>query len=593
MNISNNSVASDIINSNINNYAKNSGNVSEDISIKNSNQVKNTGEINLQELKPGDVFSGEILDINKNNVTILLKDNSVINAILKEALSLNIGEKLMFQVKDKSDGTVFIKPLEQDMVSKELIGKSLNVAGLTVNDKNSMIVSSLINSGQPIDRQTIINYIKLTNEFGMENINKLINMNKQGISISQENIETFERYQNSNHQLKNDVFNFSKGFSDYIGNAISQGMNEKDILNLNNFLKQVSDILNETKVDTKIETNAEINLGTNIEANKEKNVQNELNVNHQNVLNNEVEELKTTLNAEDISKSEAKADIEKNMGMLNKEVLNEEALKKESLDLKDNIKAKTDLEFNQLVKDIENLVTKRNQINLGINIDKELQLQNIDKEISVVKDKIEKFYKERFMFDIKTDTKDDALIKKTIEENYEKLFKLTELVKEAIPNDKGSMLKESAMQLNNNLSFMNELNNFESYVQIPVKMSEQDANGELYVYSKKKNERKEGDELTAFLHLDMESLGVTDVSVKLKETGVEVVFTLDNEISEKIVLEHLDELGERLEKKGYTSKLYAKTAEMEKVKDFNPLNHVKKDSEKTTSIKRYTFDIRT
>ena len=417
MNISSNSVASDVINSNINNYAKNSGNVSEDISIKN--QVNNTGEINIQELKPGDVFSGEIIDINKNNVTILLKDNSVINALLKEALSLNIGEKLIFQIKDKTDGTVFIKPLQQEMVSKELISKSLNAAGLTVNDKNSMIVSSLINSGQPIDRQTIINYIKLTNEFGMENINKLIDMNKQGISISQENIETYERYQNSNYQLSNDVFDFSKGFSDYIGNAISQGMNEKEILNLNSFLKQVSDTINENQTEAKIEINSknnpEINPETNHEANIEKNVQNELKTN-----NNQAEELKTTLNMEGMSKKEMKVD----------------------------------LEFIQLVKDIEHLITKRNQINSGINIDKESQLQSIEKEISIIKDKIENFLKEKFMFDIKSDIKDDSVIKKTIEENYEKLFKLTELVKEAIPNDKGSMLKESAMQLNNNLSFL-------------------------------------------------------------------------------------------------------------------------------------------
>lgn len=558
MNISNNSVASDIINSNISNYAKNSGNVSEDISIKNVGQVKTAGEINLQELKPGDVFSGEILDINKNNVTILLKDNSVINALLKEALSLNIGEKLIFQIKDKTDGTVFIKPLQQDMVSKELIFKSLNAAGLTVNDKNSMIVSSLINSGQPIDRQTIINYIKLTNEFGMENINKLIDMNKQGISISQENIETYERYQNSNYQLSNDVFDFSKSFSDYIGNAISQGMNEKEILNLNSFLKQVSDTINENQTEAKIEINSknnpEINQETNYELNIEKNVQNELKTN-----NNQAEELKAILNMEGMSKTEMKAD----------------------------------LKFNQLVKDIENLIIKRNQINSGISIDKESQLQSIEKEISIIKDKIENFFKEKFMFDIKSDIKDDSVIKKTIEENYEKLFKLTELVKEVISNDKGSMLKESAMQLNNNLSFMNELNNFESYVQIPVKMSEQDANGELYVYSKKKNERKEGDELTAFLHLDMESLGVTDVSVKLKENGVEVYFTLDNEVSEKIVLEHIDELSNRLEQKGYTSKIYAKTVEVENNENFNPLTPFEKENEKTTSIKRYTFDIRT
>ena len=46
-------------------------------------------------------------------------------------------------------------------------------------------------------------------------------------------------------------------------------------------------------------------------------------------------------------------------------------------------------------------------------------------------------------------------------------------------------------------------------------MNEKNASGQLYVYTNKKSMSNPDKELSAFLHLDLEHLGGTDVSIKM------------------------------------------------------------------------------
>ena len=57
---------------------------------------------------------------------------------------------------------------------------------------------------------------------------------------------------------------------------------------------------------------------------------------------------------------------------------------------------------------------------------------------------------------------------------------------------------ETAAEVRGNIEFMNQLNQAYTYVQVPLKMSGQNANGELYVYTNKKNLRDPDAELSAF-----------------------------------------------------------------------------------------------
>ena len=73
---------------------------------------------------------------------------------------------------------------------------------------------------------------------------------------------------------------------------------------------------------------------------------------------------------------------------------------------------------------------------------------------------------------------------------------------------------QTAADIRSNVEFMNQINQVYTYVQLPLKLSGQNASGDLYVYTNKKNLNDPEAELTAFLHLDLENLGSTDVSIR-------------------------------------------------------------------------------
>ena len=115
-----------------------------------------------------------------------------------------------------------------------------------------------------------------------------------------------------------------------------------------------------------------------------------------------------------------------------------------------------------------------------------------------------------------------------------------------------SLLSQTTQQIRGNMEFMHEVNQIYNYIQLPLKFENQNANGDLYVYTNKKKPRDPDGELSAFLHLDMEHLGSTDVIVKMKNKAVSTDFTFDNDTSFSLVQKYLPILEEKLRAKGYS-----------------------------------------
>ena len=65
----------------------------------------------------------------------------------------------------------------------------------------------------------------------------------------------------------------------------------------------------------------------------------------------------------------------------------------------------------------------------------------------------------------------------------------------------------SAQNISDNVNFMNQINQYAAYVQLPVRMNQENAHGELYVYRRKKSLVNKDGNVSAFLHLDMDNLG--------------------------------------------------------------------------------------
>ena len=174
---------------------------------------------------------------------------------------------------------------------------------------------------------------------------------------------------------------------------------------------------------------------------------------------------------------------------------------------------------------------------------------------------------------------------------YERLEQQLSQMEEAVraTGSTQNTFLQTASQVHGNLEFMNQRNQIYHYVQLPLKMSGQNANGELYVYANRKNLRDPDAELTAFLHLDMEQLGSTDVSVRMQNRSVRTNFYLEDDASYDLVEKHLEVLNKRLKSKGYQSSI---TVTHEKKDISFKENIVKKGKATVGSLHRYSFDVR-
>ena len=181
--------------------------------------------------------------------------------------------------------------------------------------------------------------------------------------------------------------------------------------------------------------------------------------------------------------------------------------------------------------------------------------------------------------------------KETVEKLYNRLQtqmnRLDEFIKQAGSGTEG--LQKAVADVRGNIEFMNQINQIYNFVQLPLKMNGQNVNSELYVYTNKKNPRDMDGELSAFLHLDMDHLGSTDISVKMKGTAVKTNFYMADDASYELILAHAEELAERLENKGYQCQIEVKSEEkdMDFVEDF-----LKHDMPSAGKVYRYSFDVR-
>jgi flagellar hook-length control protein FliK len=151
----------------------------------------------------------------------------------------------------------------------------------------------------------------------------------------------------------------------------------------------------------------------------------------------------------------------------------------------------------------------------------------------------------------------------------------------------------SAAQVQGNIEFMNQVNQLYTYVQIPLQMAGGHTNGELYVYTNGKRHVDPDEELTAFLHLDMEHLGSTDVSVRMKGKQVRTNFYLSDDEAFRLVEEHLPTLQKRLEEKGYNCKLQVlgeRETDLSSEERFGQM--IGKQPTSRGILQRYSFDMK-
>ncbi|MDD5871935.1 MAG: flagellar hook-length control protein FliK [Clostridia bacterium] len=511
----------------------------------------------IRNLMTGDAFSGEVASLDNGVVTIKLADGSQLNASLQNQVNnLTPGQNLTFVVTQNNGNTVLLKPMAQDMQSSYIAAKALEAAGLADIPANEELVHELLNQNMSISAQTLNDMAKLAAKYPDAGTDTLVRLNKLGIPVTQENIQQFDAYKSYESSISDDISSLGSGIADRLSQiAAGQGAGEAAQL-----MQTVTDILYGQNTDGNVHVvNTDSDTAQNVQSGEAR--------------------------TEALQAGAAKAQENTGVGAL--------------------VNAETRNALAGMIEDTFGSIPQNLAQGLA---DGQMTAQEFMNTLSgmmsssdVDAEKLSKLlssdgYKEMFgmvMRDTMRLSPSDIQKKDAISEFYEKVRnnagKLADALGEKTQEKQDSQLSKALNNIRNNVEFMNDLNRNMTYFQMPVKFSENNANGELYVFTNKKKLAKKGDDVSALLHLDMEHLGPMDIYVKLKGKNVSTNFCLESEEMLDFVYAHIDRLNDRLEKLGLNCHFDMKVREPEEQFDFVQ-DFVDADVPKMAPTTQFVFD---
>lgn len=575
-----------------------------DTRLQNAGQTEQTNQAesvrasaDISGLKEGAVFRGEILDIVGEKVTISLENEAKLMARLQSGVELGVGDQLLFSVKENTDSQILIKPMFDSLYSAQtqVLEKALDVAGLSPTEKNFTVAKELMDAGLPVDKTHMVKILSQSMKFEGTSLQTLVSLHKMDIPITKENITQYERYQGMQHQLTGDIADAAKGIADFV-KAFPTDTDGQTLLctakEIVNLFAGESDASVTEHIDP-VDPKGANNLHT------EGTVTNTIN-------GNTVSDAVSGTPREGILTLDNTADsLVVGQG---ENAQSQEVILQQSIDtyMKETDTGLTGKNVSQLVDSMRQAgVSETDIMSVFQKSDSDpALLQNtlhLLQNMSVADDVIRQFLQQDGFQNVLSEVVKKAFSlnpkqmkePKEIDELYESILKHTKSFEDAVASNGGNPkeFQQNFQNMRQNLQFMNELNQHMIYAQMPVKLSNKQANSELYVYADKRKLQQKKDGISVMLHLDMDHLGATDVKVTLTGSNVHARFYLNDQDSVDIVTENMNQLAKQLADRGFSL-----TNEVVKRQPQESINKVVDeiiDENAERSIKRYTFDART
>ena len=614
-------------------------NVSSGSTVSNGTEGIHQVSSTLSQLQEGQVFEGSVVSKDGEKVVISLDNGQNVSARLQGNISLSEGSSVFFQVKSNSGGSIELTPIPNQLSNNPTILNALDAAGLTASDKNLVMVDSMMKNSMSIDSNALMSMARQIARNPETDVSILVDMNRLRIPTTPEMVSQYENYLANQNAVLDSFSELSTNITESISNG---SLNAEDVLNLQTEIFQLmtgenagenspavgdtSGQLAQTPDELTDQTGKTVSLELTGQA-KEivsqelagqagETVSQELTGQARETVNQELtgqvalthdsefagqltEEVTGQISEEVSGQSTGEIKGE------SREVIVREAPESVSYALKDSGLFGLERELKAL-PDFEKMHSSY------FDADGKLRPDTDAKELArdilqYLKENPDALKKNA---DLLTGKSFSALMKNVYEQSFtvkpeelmgkehpmKELYKnmtvrlneVDQLLQKTIGEDNPA--SRTIHNVQDNVKFMDTLNQNYTYLQIPLRMSGQNATGQLYVYhNKRKGKSAENEELTAFLHFDMEHLGSTDIAVKLKNKKVDTRFYMDNDASYDLIEANLPILEARLNAKGYTCKL-------EVSNDKHPVNFiteiVEKDAPKAGTLQKYSFDVK-
>lgn len=614
-------------------------------SVKETTGVRPTAQV--QELTPGKVFEGMVTEVKNNQVTLGLSDGRTISARMESGVTLEQGQPMLFEVKANTGEQISIRPVTLESAQNPTLLKALEAAGLKANPRNLSMVNQMMMEQMPIDKSSLMQMMRAVANFPQAEIQTLVQMQKLGFVITEDSLNQFQNYQNGQQAILPEIQELMEGIANLPEQIFGkEGMGQQNTLPENFVLtggqnpgvaengqntealqllglqKQILGILfgdgSQSVLLDGEKGNQVFPNGDQLPADGET-IQNKDAINQ--ILQNgegltEAVENKDNKNSAlqngNVGNQKLQGDIaaERAIGELaGKEGISQEMAGGAGKEIQSPIDAiltkeqqgnlTTMLQEFSGAAENEQLLPE-GRLNTSLSAGELLQqiMGTVEKDGEFKDGSIKKLFSSQefkgLMKQAMTDqwmlTPEKLKEEGAVKELYQRLARqMTELQQTLAQTGKeGTALAKTAQSVQSNLEFMNQLNQVYTYVQLPLKLQQQNAHSDLYVYTNKKNLREKEGDLSALLHLDLEHLGSTDIYVKLHGLTVQTDFYLTDELSFQLISNFTGQLMERLEQKGYSCEVKVENRKEHK----NSVQEFLEQEKPAGKLHRYSFDVK-
>lgn len=536
----------------------------------------------IKALAPGQTINGEVLSKNGNDVQIRLAEDLLINARVDGGMNLEIGKSILFEVRNNGSALT-LSPLFSNMSTDTNVLKALDMSGLPVNNTTVAMTESMMEAGLPVDKNSLQQVFREINMFPEAELYDVVDLHRLKLPVTEDNLKQVAAYKNLKHQLTEGMGEVVSSLSDTIQNMVSQGNVREaaglylELLNLATGeagaegAGSIMDILSQEA------TSADSSIVQTTLTMPEENVQNP--GNQQGTV------------------SEQGAAIQQGAAQTN--VLQDDILQAISQETQQTI-------TNQQsgFPGDEQLVLQQEAIQdtpQGVQLSPDLLKQAISQAISqgddtllksILGDKeVQKFLtdtlKEQWLI-----TPEEVADEGKVDELYNRLSRQLKGIANVLETagQAESTAYRATSNLSNNIDFLHQFNQMYTYVQLPLKLQQGQAHGDLYVYTNKKNLAAKDGQISALLHLDMEHLGPVDVYVAMNASKVNTKFYVQDDDMLDFLEGHMDLLTARLNKRGYDCSLdmQVRNKEEDIKSGIRPLL----DKQGSVPLVQYAFDMR-
>lgn len=553
----------------------------------------------LRNMSSGETFTGKIVDINGNTATISLGADARVTAELDTNANLNVGQSVVFEIGTDSENSVSLRALFTNLASENIANNALTQAGIPVNNTSLALISTLMEQGMGIDKETVTQAYRAIVANPEVATEEIVRMKQIGLELTSDNIAKFDA-----------VTNFESKISDSINSLINQiplELSAKADTDLSASIKMASSF-----IDAALEGESEISvslgdialssegegLGLASENASENSSSlaegmandNEEAGNNATLTKDTVKNIISDLTDFGIISDEEGEVINENSGA--RELSEQITLANKDFDALNSLTTSGNTYANEIIDklssgqqiDLEELLKTFDSILKDPNVPDESKRELIKSEL--FKGAITDKFSEKWLLE-PSQIKDSE----SLNTHYNKVLENTDKILDSMQNVfKGSeTLTQSANAFKENVQFLQTLNDLTPYVQLPLLMNNRSNTGDLYVYANKKNLLENKENISAVLRLDMKNLGMVQVYVKLNSSkNLSTDFTLPDEDTLKFIEDHIDILNEKLEKLGFNVTNSFNT----KSEAPRPLLDDDANTEKKDSIGFYRFDVR-